>query len=319
MRPARRWRCRASTPPAAAVGRAPGQRSVPTAAAGMWTQRLQLSGDMARSGYRRRGLPAGRLAVRQRPPRWARTAWHRLRVRARAAATRAWTSSPDRNRSHSHATLAYVGWTQRALVRPRPGRLRPVPQDVSRQVLLGASWMPVSTCYDGSYRTAYGESGLHFGHGAAPGHAVRGRALRAPGPQTASPSRARTASACSRRRADAGPLAGRRRPARHAPPGPRRGRWLDVNAHAQWQHTLAARGDVFDASFVGVQRLAPAGRRRPVARQRPVRAWAWTRSWAAAATLNFGYDYADRPARARQAGDGAISWRSDVAVGERAR
>ena len=255
---------------------------------GAWTRDLRLSGDLAQRGMDGVGfqLDGWMFGADRRLGNDGYIGYALSQDRGDSRLDR----SPDRDRSHASATLAYLGWTRgRWYGRGQVG-FGQYRQDISRQLLLGSRWMPVSTWYDGSYRTARGEGGLHVGHGAdmltpyldvdyarldRSGFAEQGAygfGLQSP------------AQTLARLQAGAGLRATHRQDLGV-------GRWLDVNAHVDWQHTLATRGDVFDASFVGVSDwrplvgvgLSPTIRRFGVGMDAQL---------GRASTLNLGYDYA---------------------------
>lgn len=129
-------------------------------------------------------------------------------------------------------------------------------QDVTRQVLLGYSAQGVGTRYDGGYRTAYGESGMHFGGGDSRltpfldvqysrvdrnGFVERGAGgfgLRS------------NAQSIDRWQTGLGLRANRHWALSH-------GRSVEISAHAQWQRTIASHGDMFNASFAGLEQWQP--------------------------------------------------------------
>lgn len=129
-------------------------------------------------------------------------------------------------------------------------------QDVSRQLLLGYGTQGVGARYDGRYSAVYAESGMHFGRAGshltpyidvqyarvdrngfaeqgAGGFGLRGNAQ-----------------AQDRWQAGLGVRAGQHWELGH-------GRAVEVNARAQWQRTLGSHGDMFDASFVGLEQWQP--------------------------------------------------------------
>ncbi len=221
---------------------------------GMWTQDMKLNGSMARSGFDGVGFQLDG---------WMFGGDHRLGrhgvvgfAMSQSHGDTRLDQSLNRNRSDGQQTLAYVGWSRGHWYSRGQFGFGEYRQDISRRVLLGYQWFPVSTWYNGSYRTAYGESGLHFGHGAdlitpfvnvqyarldRNGFAEQGAygfGLKA-GAQT-----------LDRWQAGAGLRATHRLNFGSD-------RWVDLSAHAQWQHTLASHGGVFDASFVGVNDWRP--------------------------------------------------------------
>lgn len=221
---------------------------------GMWTQDMKLNGTMARSGFDGVGFQlSGWMFGGDR-----RLGSHGMVGFAMSQShgdTRL-DQSLNRNRSDGQQTLAYVGWSRGHWYSRGQFGFGEYRQDISRRVLLGYRWFPVSTWYNGSYRTAYGESGLHFGRGAdmvtpfvnvqyarldRNGFAEQGAfgfGLKA-GAQTVDRWQAGAGLRATHRLNFGGD------------------RWVDLSAHAQWQHTLASHGGVFDASFVGVNDWRP--------------------------------------------------------------
>lgn len=68
------------------------------------------------------------------------------------------------------------------------------------------------------------------------------------------------------------------------------GRALDFSANAQWQRTLASHGDVFDASFVGMQQWQPLTG-IGLSRYSGLLGFDLDAMLSARAVLKFGYDY----------------------------
>jgi len=129
-------------------------------------------------------------------------------------------------------------------------------QDVNRQVLLGYTAQGVGTRYDGRYSTAYGESGMHFGRAGShltPYIDVQYARIDRNGfvEQGAGGFGLRSnAQTLDRWQAGFGLRAGQHWQLSH-------GRAVDFSARVQWQHTLASHGDMFDASFVGLEQWQP--------------------------------------------------------------
>lgn len=129
-------------------------------------------------------------------------------------------------------------------------------QDVNRQLLLANEAEGVWTRYGGRYQVAHGETGFHFGRGnrrIAPFVSLEyARSERdAFAEQGAGGFGLRSdAQAMDRLRAGVGVRAGQRWNLGD-------GRSVDFGAHAQWRRTLASRGEVVDASFVGIEQWTP--------------------------------------------------------------
>jgi autotransporter-associated beta strand protein len=221
---------------------------------GMWMHNLNVGGDMARAGFNGVGFQLnGWLVGSDRQMGRSGVAGYAF---GQSRGQQRLDHSYDHDNSRSTEGMLYAGWLDGN--RYTQGRVGfgHFQQDVSRQVLLGYSAQGVRTQYDGSYSVAYGESGLHLGRGGsqitpfvnvqyaridrggfaeqgAGGFGLRGDA------QTLD----RWQGGLGLRAGHHWNLDG--------------GRAVDFNARAQWQRTLASHGDVFDASFVGVQQWQP--------------------------------------------------------------
>jgi fibronectin-binding autotransporter adhesin len=255
--------------------------------AGVWIHNLDVGGSMARSGFDGIGFQLdGWMAGSDR------------RIGATGVAGFAFGQSngrqqldgrADRNRSRSTEGMLYAGWSSgHRYVQGRVG-FGHYRQDVSRQLLLGSNYQGVGTDYNGRYDVAYGESGLHFERGgtqltpfvdlqyaridrdAFAEQGAGGFGLRA------------HAQVLDRWQAGFGVLAAHRWDFGG-------GRSLDFSARVEWQRTLASHGDVFDASFVGIdqwQPLAGVG----LSRRSAVFGLDLDAHLSDNAALKFGYDY----------------------------
>ncbi|SEM80135.1 autotransporter-associated beta strand repeat-containing protein [Luteibacter sp. UNCMF331Sha3.1] len=221
---------------------------------GMWTQSLNVGGDMGRSGYGGVGFQLnGWLVGSDRQIGGNGVAGFAF---GQSQGRQQLDRSADRNRSRSTDGMFYAGWLNGPwYTQGRVGFGR-FTQDVDRQLLLGRSAEGVATRYSGNYNVAYGETGLRLDLGGSRvtpffsaeyasidrnGFAERGAGgfgLR---------SKAQTVD-----RWQAG--LGLRATHRWNLDG---GRAVALNASAQFQRTLASHGDVFDASFVGMQQWQP--------------------------------------------------------------
>lgn len=254
---------------------------------GMWTQSLNVGGDMARTGFDGVGFQLngwllgsdrqiGRSGV-------AGFAFGQSRGQQRLS------QGFDHDNSRSTEGMLYAGWLDgHWYTQGRVGFGR-FQQDVGRQLLLGYSMQGVSTRYNGSYGVVHDESGLRFDRGGShvtpfvdvqyaridrDGFAEQGAGgfgLR---------SKAQT---LDRWEAGLGVRAGHRWTFDD-------GRTVDFSAHAQWQRTLASHGDVFEASFVGMEQWQPLvgiG----LSRYSGLFGVKLDAMLSARTTLNFGYDY----------------------------
>jgi fibronectin-binding autotransporter adhesin len=221
---------------------------------GMWTQNLDVGGDMGRAGFDGVGFQLNGWLV-----------GNDLKIGSSGVAGFAFGQSQgkqqleqgyDHNHSRNTEGMFYAGalngnwYTQ--------GRIGfgHFQQDVNRQLLLGTSAQGVGTAYSGNYNVAYGETGLHLNwagsrimpfvnveyasidRGGFAEQGAGGFGLQA------------NAQTLDRWQAGVGLRANH-----HWDFGD--GRALDFHASAQFQRTLASRGDVFEASFVGLQQWQP--------------------------------------------------------------
>ncbi len=254
---------------------------------GMWTHNLSIGGDMARAGFDSAGFQLnGWLVGSDRQIGHSGVAGYAF---GQSRGQQRLDQSFDYDNSRSTEGMLYAGWLNgNWYTQGRVGFGR-FQQDVSRQVLLGRSVQGVRTQYNGRYDVAYGESGLHFGRGNSHvtpfvnvqyartdrgGFAEQGAGgfgLRS------------NAQTLDRWQAGLGVRA-----SHHRDLGGDRA--LDFSARAQWQRTLASRGDVFDASFVGLEQWQPLvgiG----LSRYSGVFGVGLDATLSARAMLKFGYDY----------------------------
>lgn len=221
---------------------------------GTWMHNLSVGGDMGRAGYDGVGFQLNGWLV-----------GNDMKIGSSGVAGFAFgqgrgqqqlDQSYDHNRSRSTEAMFYAGWLNGNWYTQGRFGVGHFQQDVSRRLLLGSSAQGVSTNYAGNYNVSYGESGLHLDwagtrvspfisaeyasidRGAFAEEGAGGFGLRA-GAQTLD----RTQAGLGMRAAHHWTFDG--------------GRTIDFNASAQFQRTLASRGDVFDASFVGMQQWQP--------------------------------------------------------------
>lgn len=162
----------------------------------------------------------------------------------------------DRDNTRNVESMLYAGWLHGNWYTEGLAGFGHFQQDVRRQLLLGYSSQAVSTRYDGRYGVAYGESGLYLDRGqtqvqpfASVEYARIGRNGFAE--QGAGGFGLRSsAQVLDRWQGAMGMRASHHWDFSH-------GRAVDFSARAQWQRTLASHGDVFDASFVGLQQWQP--------------------------------------------------------------
>lgn len=221
---------------------------------GIWTDNLLLSGGMTRTGFEGVDFQLdGWLVGNDRSIGSTGVAGFAFgQSRGQQRLNRGF----DRDSSRNTEMMLYAGWLDGngyMMGRVGFGLSR---QDVSRQLLLGYDTQGVGTRYDGRYSAVYAESGMHFGRPGSHltpyidvqyarvdrnGFAEQGAGgfgLRG------------SAQAQDRWQAGLGVRAGQHWELGH-------GRAVEVNARAQWQRTLGSHGDMFDASFVGLEQWQP--------------------------------------------------------------
>jgi fibronectin-binding autotransporter adhesin len=221
---------------------------------GMWMQNLNVGGNMARAGFDGVGFQLnGWLVGSDRRIGQSGVAGYAF---GQSRGQQRLDQGFDRDNSRSTEGMMYAGWLNgNWYTQGRVGFGR-FQQDVSRQLLLGNSMQGVRTRYDGKYDVAYGESGLRFGRGnrhVTPFVNVQYARIDRDGfvEQGAGGFGLRSnAQTVDRWQAGVGVRAGRHWNLDG-------GRVIDFSARAQWQRTLASHGDVFDASFVGMQQWQP--------------------------------------------------------------
>jgi fibronectin-binding autotransporter adhesin len=221
---------------------------------GMWTHNLNVGGDMGRAGFDGVGFQLnGWLVGNDRQIGSSSVAGFAF---GQSQGQQQLDQSYDHNHSRNTEGMLYAGtlngnwYTQ--------GRIGfgHFQQDVNRQLLLGTSAQGVGTAYSGNYNVAYGETGLHLnwaGSRIMPFVNVEYTSIDRDGfAEQGAGGFGLQANAQTLDRWQAGVGL---RANHHWDFGG--GRALDFNASAQFQRTLASRGDVFAASFVGLQQWQP--------------------------------------------------------------
>jgi fibronectin-binding autotransporter adhesin len=221
---------------------------------GMWTHNLSVGGDMTRVGFDSVGFQLnGWLVGSDRRIGQSGVAGFAF---GQSQGQQRLDQGYDHDNSRSTEGMLYAGWLNGNWYTQGRIGFGHSRQDVSRQILLGNSAQGVRTQYNGSYDVAYGESGLHFGHGnnhVAPfvnveyARVDRGDFAEQGAGGFGLRSNAQT---LDRWQAGLGVRAGHHWVLKG-------GGTVDFSARAQWQRTLASHGDVFDASFVGLQQWQP--------------------------------------------------------------
>lgn len=254
---------------------------------GAWTQNLNVGGDMGRAGYNGVGFQLnGWLVGQDRQIGSSGVAGFAF---GQSEGRQQLDRSYDHNRSRGTEGMFYAGWldgnwyTQGRL---GFGHFR---QNVDRRLLLGMSAQDVSSDYSGTYNVAYGETGLRLdvaGSRVVPFLNVEYASIdhRGFAEQGAGGFGLRTdAQTLDRWQAGVG-----LRASRHWEFGGDRS--LELNAGAQFQRTIASHGDVFNASFVGLQQWQPLvgiG----MSRYRGVVTVGLNATLSKNTSLKFGYDY----------------------------
>jgi fibronectin-binding autotransporter adhesin len=254
---------------------------------GMWTHSLNVGGDMGRAGYDGVGFQLnGWLVGDDRQIGNSGVAGFAF---GQSQGQQQLDQGYDHNRSRGTEGMAYAGWLNGNWYTQGRIGFGHFQQDVNRQLLLGTTAQGVATDYSGNYNVAYGESGLHLswaGSRIMPFVNVEYASIDRDGfaEQGAGGFGLRTnAQTLDRWQAGVGLRANHHWDLDG-------GRALDFNVSAQFQRTLASQGDVFDASFVGLQQWQPLlgiG----LSRYSSVLNVGLDAKLSAHTSLNFGYDY----------------------------
>jgi len=254
---------------------------------GMWMRNLSIGGDMARAGFDGVGFQLnGWLVGSDRQIGHSGVAGYAF---GQSRGQQRLNQSFDHDNSRSTEGMMYAGWLNGNWYTQGRVGFGHFEQDVSRQILLGDSVQGVRTQYNGNYNVAYGESGLHFGRGdshVTPFVNVQYARIDRGGfaEQGAGGFGLRSnAQTLDRWQAGLGVRAGRHWNLDG-------GRAVDFIARAQWQRTLASHGDVFNASFVGLEQWQPLvgiG----LSRYSGLLGVGLDATLSAHTTLKFGYDY----------------------------
>lgn len=231
-------------------------RLLDSSAAGAWTQGLGYHGGMARAGYANVGVDlSGTLAGQDMRIGNNGVAGFAL---SQAQGLGRLTESADQGRSHAVEGMLYGGLVRgNAYVMGRVG-FGNYRETMRRNLQLGPAFAGVGSDTHGRYDVAYGESGWRstLGRFSLTPYAnlqyarIDSSGFNEPGAYGFGlKANART---IERWQAGVGLRAGRQ--------------WnfagggnLALQAHLAWQHAFAMRGDVFDASFTGIDQWAPLG------------------------------------------------------------
>ena len=256
---------------------------------GMWVNDLKQGGGMARAGY---------ANVDYRLDGWL--VGSDVALGAHALAGFAMSQSDgserlagrfDRNDSRDTAAMAYLGWVgNRWYAHGRVG-LGHYRQRINRMLLLGTQYQGVWTDYTGHYNVAHGESGLHFRVGGlqlTPFASVEfDRVTRGSFAEQGAGGFGLRADAQTLQRWQGGVGLKLARKWQLAGGGS-----LALDARIERRHTLSANGEVFDASFTGMdawQPLTGVG----LSRRSTVVGLGLTAQPGTHTHVRFGYDYLD--------------------------
>jgi autotransporter-associated beta strand protein len=254
---------------------------------GMWTSNLSMGGGMGRTGYDAVGFQLnGWMVGSDQQIGSSGVAGFAF---GQSQGQQQLDQSSDHNRSRNTEGMIYAGaFNGNWYTQGRVG-FGHFQQDVNRQLLLGVSAQGVGTEYGGDYSVAYGETGLNLdwaGTRIIPFVNAEYANIRRDGfAEQGAGGFGLQANAQTLDRWQAG--AGLRA-SRHWDFGG--GRALDFRVSAQFERTLASRGDVFEASFVGLQQWQPlvgVG----LSRYSGVLNVGLKANLSARTSLDFGYDY----------------------------
>lgn len=254
---------------------------------GVWTGNLNLAGDMARTGYEGAGFQMdGWLLGSDRQVGRSGMAGFAF---GQSQGLQRMGLGFDHDINRSTEGMLYAGWLDGNWYTHGRIGLGQFQQSVDRRILLGYSSQGVSTHYTGRYNVAYGESGLKLQLGGSRitpfvnldyASIYRGGFTEQGGSGfglRSNPQR------LERWQAGLGVRVGHHWNFDC-------GRSMDFSAHAQWQRALRTHGDVFDASFVGMEQWQPVtgiGLSRYVGRL----GFDMDTTLSKRAALKFGYDY----------------------------
>jgi fibronectin-binding autotransporter adhesin len=254
---------------------------------GMWTHDLSMGGGMGRAGFDGVGFQLnGWMVGNDRQIGNNGVAGFAF---GQSQGQQRLDQSADHNRSRNTEGMLYAGMLNGNWYTQGRFGVGHFDQDVNRQLLLGVSAQAVGTRYGGDYNVAYGETGLNLdwaGTRVIPFVNVEYANIRRDGfaEQGAGGFGLQAdAQTLDRWQAGLGLRANHRWDFGN-------GRTLDFRVGAQFQRTLASHGDVFDASFVGLQQWQPLvgiG----LSRYSGLLNVGLKASLSARTSLDFGYDY----------------------------
>ncbi|HEV7778386.1 MAG TPA: S8 family serine peptidase [Luteibacter sp.] len=223
---------------------------------GAWTQNLGYHGSMSRSGYSNVGYDLGGTMIGQ-DLRIGTNGFAGFAL-SQAEGLGRLAESADQGHSRSVEGMIYGGMTSGqwySMGRVGLGNYR---EDMRRGLLLGDSELPVGSQQNGRYTVAYGETGFRAYAGAmklTPFVNLQYAQIDNGGfNEFGGDGFGLAAGAQSTSRWQGG--AGMRLAREWALPS---GGSLSLRSDVGWQHSFATRGEVFAASFTGIQQWAPVG------------------------------------------------------------
>jgi autotransporter-associated beta strand protein len=224
--------------------------------AGGWTQQLGYQGDMSRSGYNNVGYDLGGLMVGA-DQRIGHSGFAGYAITQSQGLGRL-EESADQGRSHALEGMVYGGVIHGAWYTMGRFGVGSYREDMRRQLQLGDQLSGVESNTNGRYGVAYGESGYRLSLGRTqitPYLNVQYAQIRRDGFDEAGAwgfGLKSSAQDASRWQAGVGLRATRQWNFSN-------GSSLSLQTRMLWQQSFATRGDVFDASFSGIDQYAPLG------------------------------------------------------------
>jgi uncharacterized protein with beta-barrel porin domain len=224
--------------------------------AGAWTQTLGYHGDMARAGYRNVGydLSGWMLGQDYRVGEQA-VAGYAL---SRSEGLGRLAESADQGRSHAFEGMLYGGVTHGAWYTMGRFGVGDYHETMRRQIQLGNRYSGVASDSSGRYGVAYGESGYRLtlaGAHVTPYVSLQYAQIRRTGIDEVGADGfglKSSAQTTARWQAGAGVRADHEWTLAN-------GQSLSLSGRMLWQQSFGLRGEVFDASFSGINQFAPVG------------------------------------------------------------